>query len=870
MADNKNENQQSQPMMVDPIAYRDDYNGGYDKYIEWWDWTKLNNADVNISQYWDDSSAKNYNNSELRWWENQKYTWENTKNSQVAYNKDATLEWLDPNYKYGQAAQMENSQNANYIARRNDEIASALYNAWKTSVEDVANFLSSQSGWDYSNENERQNTIQSVWKRLGQIASENDKSNDKQPESNNVKEEWNNEALNNMESDLNQSTAWKLYGKNTADENNIIKTLEDENSVYRSMNDARIRNLKSLQGMSSEKVAYLINDWVNTFSDQTMRDLMQYDPAKYQEIQSELKKLRWQNVIDQISNWWSIDLTQQLDNEVNNTNTSMNNFVNETADERNAEQLTANLSNALSQSEIINTARGQMEEYKRKMQDIQDAIDELPNLATKYFKSDVPQYMINAFISNRMQQYNKELQKYQSLYSATLDEAKLEISQAQWQEEMNYKWVNLQSDQNYKNANLELQRRKMSFDEQKLWYDMYMDSENNRIAMMKDWQWNEDGSYSYIDATSWRMITIPASQAQSQMNDIVASNADAFFEVWNKKLADAKASWWVCYWEQCEQFTDNYTEQFYWVRMEWDWHSWTTAEEKKWYVNVYAPSKWLVAVWNYYSWTENMKKYWHTWIVMDVDYKNWTFTYMASNNKWDGTVWVYTARINDVNLQGFRDPTQPPLNKQYDYYETPMTQTFEKAMNWARENGTEAERAAIQKAWDWYSLLYSLQENWYIDDIVNSDVLQNIISSIDASSFTKTDDNGSEFFEQLPTYIRNQVKDEDYAYGIYRLLRLIEQQLREESWAAINSSEWKWKFMRYLPQVWTSADFKRQNLRALETDTVYARIPYWSDAKKYYIEVIPSVENANKKKESDLEEIKNWIIEAIKQQNQGK
>jgi hypothetical protein len=32
-----------------------------------------------------------------------------------------------------------------------------------------------------------------------------------------------------------------------------------------------------------------------------MRDLMQYDPAKYQEIQSELKKIRGQEAIDQIS-----------------------------------------------------------------------------------------------------------------------------------------------------------------------------------------------------------------------------------------------------------------------------------------------------------------------------------------------------------------------------------------------------------------------------------------------------------------------------------------------------------------------------------------------------------------------------------------
>ena len=104
-----------------------------------------------------------------------------------------------------------------------------------------------------------------------------------------------------MQSDLNKSTAGELYGKVTADQDTHIKTLEDENSVYKSMNEARISTFKKLQGMSSEKVAYLMNEGKNIFSDQAMRDLMQYDPAKYEEIQMELKKIRGQEQIDKIS-----------------------------------------------------------------------------------------------------------------------------------------------------------------------------------------------------------------------------------------------------------------------------------------------------------------------------------------------------------------------------------------------------------------------------------------------------------------------------------------------------------------------------------------------------------------------------------------
>jgi hypothetical protein len=41
-----------------------------------------------------------------------------------------------------------------------------------TSKDDVANFLSQQNQWMNSTEADRMNTIESVWKRLGQIQPE--------------------------------------------------------------------------------------------------------------------------------------------------------------------------------------------------------------------------------------------------------------------------------------------------------------------------------------------------------------------------------------------------------------------------------------------------------------------------------------------------------------------------------------------------------------------------------------------------------------------------------------------------------------------------------------------------------------------------
>ena len=101
-----------------------------------YDWTDGNgnitvwpqNANLNYYQYWDDS---NPNQQWQKGWMNDKYTGEWVSNSYIEYNPDITLADLDPNYLYWENARQQNRKEAWYIARRNDMIASALYNEWK-------------------------------------------------------------------------------------------------------------------------------------------------------------------------------------------------------------------------------------------------------------------------------------------------------------------------------------------------------------------------------------------------------------------------------------------------------------------------------------------------------------------------------------------------------------------------------------------------------------------------------------------------------------------------------------------------------------------------------------------------------------------
>lgn len=104
-----------------------------------------------------------------------------------------------------------------------------------------------------------------------------------------------------MESDLNKSTGGEIYGKATADQDTHIKTLEDENSVYKSMNQARINAFKSLQSMSDESLAAAIIGGEMSGDSQAMRDLMQYDPAKYESVKLAEKQIRGQMNINTIT-----------------------------------------------------------------------------------------------------------------------------------------------------------------------------------------------------------------------------------------------------------------------------------------------------------------------------------------------------------------------------------------------------------------------------------------------------------------------------------------------------------------------------------------------------------------------------------------
>lgn len=801
-----------------------------------YDWTDGNgnitvwpqNANLNYYQYWDDS---NPNQQWQKGWMNAKYTGEWVSNSYIEYNPDITLADLDPNYLYWENARQQNRKEAWYIARRNDMIASALYNEWKVSKEEVAEFLSQQNEWMNSTEADRLNTIESVWKRLWQIQPE-------QPEVDLSKAE-----------DIVKDTSGKIYWKATAEEWNPkewIDTLADANSVFKWMQEAQVRRVQEFVSLNPEDVATCIVNGYSTRSEQTWRDAQKYYPEFISLVNEEVKKQRWQQNITNISMWGKMDVTNQLTASENNVTTSMNTYVNKTASGSWAWTLATNLNNALADSEIVSGAREQMEVYKRKIVEIQQAAEDLPALAQQSFKWDVPQYMVNAFINNRMQQLNKELQKYQNLYNASLDEAKLEIAQTQWREEMNYKWANLQADQNYRNANLELSQKELEYNKQK--------------AAISNWQWNDDGTYSYVDL-DWVMHTLTAEEAKKALNDNLYNYATEYIDTWSKKIETAKANWQKLYWWQCEQFTDNFARQYFWNEMRWKNWWVTTAEEKAAYATEALPQRWFIAVWNYWEnakVSDAAKKYWHTWIVIDYDQKTWTFTTIESNVDWQWHVEIRTHSINDAELQGFRDPSQWEnaknggwsWNVKDEYLNLPngMLDVFIDAEN---SSATWDERKYVKQWREAYWILNEMLNNWEIDAMMNWDEMASAVESFtkylmqNAANRTIVDEDGNFVLDTVIQSFLNswQTLSSQERDALAHLYRLVQIKLRRDSWAAINIWEWMTDFGMYLPQIWLSSRQKMQRLFDLERAAIESALP-WNYVKQYVPLITKDMVNA--------------------------
>ena len=389
----------------------------------------INDANNSLEMYGDDSSKDNYKTLGGK---AEKYTGEWVKTSDVPYDENITTEWLDPNYLFGKESKVYGTQHRGYISQRNDMIASALYNEWKTSMEDVADYLYQQKWFTNSTDEERKNTITSIWKRLWQL-----------------KWEWEESQTPDtsaMEEELLGKEDEKIYGKTTPDSwktEEWITALSDANNVYDARNIDRIEDVKNLVSMGAKTVATALLSWVSVASEQTMRDAEQYYPEFMAQVEEEKKRIIWQENVTALASWWNITTVAD---KVNTTTQKTSYAVDNATSSVSATQLLKSIDSILESNDTAKSAQDLMGSIEKDMATLKNRYKNLRNEANSIFKWDVPDYLVNAYINNKSQEIQNQLSILEDRYNAAYSRYKTELAHAEWESEMDLKKDTLELD----------------------------------------------------------------------------------------------------------------------------------------------------------------------------------------------------------------------------------------------------------------------------------------------------------------------------------------------------------------------------------------------------------------------------------------
>ena len=284
---------------------------------------------------------------------------------------------------------------------------------------------------------------------------------------------------------------------------------------------------------------------------------------------------------------------------------------------------------------------------------------------------------------------------------------------------------------------------------------------------------------------------------------------------------------------QCEAFTDNFNQSVYGQTMvprdaQWNiiqGRTYTTASEKASYVNMATPVLGSTAVFNYWpnaNVSDSAKKYGHTMLVTGYDAGTGMVTLKWSNKDGSEKVYTQTMSLNDFYSKwgvGFWDPAKDIKLQAQSWVVSsqnpgsPMIGTYETLLSNAT---TDWQRDTISTAMTMYDVLSGLRDNGSLNALIETGDLKKILASFDQKKFGK-DDGGSVFAEQLQKAMSKKSLNTQSQIALNQLYMLVEMKLRNESGAAISSSEWYSNFNMMLPQAYENKDVMTSKLSNWDT-----------------------------------------------------
>ena len=296
-------------------------------------------------------------------------------------------------------------------------------------MEDVADYLYQQKGFTNSTEEERKNTITSIWKRLWEM-----------------KWEWEESQTpdtSKMEEDLLWKTDENIYGKATADQENEQKALNDANSIHQMIAEDRIAKVKEMLNMWVDELAVIQYSWTDPYNETNWRDLKAYYPEIVAQVDQKVKQMNAQDTVNAIASGGTITTTADKTN-VSWQATSY--AVNNASGSTTATQLLQWINSILESNDTAKSAEGLMWSIEKDMATLKNRLQNLKKEANNIFKWDTPDYIVNAYINNKSQEIQNQLSILEDRYNAAYTRYKTELSHAEWQAEYELKKDSLELD----------------------------------------------------------------------------------------------------------------------------------------------------------------------------------------------------------------------------------------------------------------------------------------------------------------------------------------------------------------------------------------------------------------------------------------
>ena len=697
------------------------------------------------------------------------------------------------------------------------------------SKEDIVYYLASNTPWwNNLTEEQRVAMVENLWNQSSQW----DTTSGDQP-SNSLPSDYSDTVTQNMQSDLLNTFNDTLYGKiswQSWNASNGIVANQDANSWFAIDANARVAKVQNFLLQNPYTVAASLAAWGWAYSEQLLTDVQKYAPEYWNQVQAQLKKIKVWDTVNAIASWENLPDTSK--SSIEWVNKWVDNWAKSVSDTPQQTQYTIqNASNAMANNQVATTASQEIMNIDAQIEEYKSKIGNLEKEANAYFKWDVPQYVVNAYINNKSQKYQAEIDKLEWRRQSAMDLYKIEISNYQWGEEMKYKYQQL--------------KRDLNNDTWDRWYkEQQLNKANIHWENWKAYQVNSDWTVTQLtDATALKSY-------QTDVQNIINWYKSMYTSWWGTKTATGY-KYGVC-WLECEWFTDMFTESTTWLRMTWaNWRPYTTAQEKIDYIN---EDPWVVNVWDIAiaAWWVYDSTWGHTMIVTWRDPATQTIELLWSNKDWDKTVYSTTDTLSNLYakwLRWFWNPYKDMIeasvaNGTYWYNDswiliTPMTSKFDAYISqWVdRKSVSSAERI--------YDTLYEISTNWELEALINSWDFWKMRAYVWKSQFADTkDDEWVTFWNSLNDY-KNKYMAKEFTWweasmnALNKLMRLVEKKLRKESWAVINSWEWRWEFELFLPRPWESADTQWDKLSWWDEYIVELLRNWWLEKKTDYIPLFP-------------------------------